>query len=535
MAISFVNSSEAHSNAADSLTVSIPGGLAVGDLMVAAVAISGDNRTVTPPSGWTAVDGAPITSGMVQGGVWYRYYQSGDSTANWSFVANPPLNTKASVTVSVYRGVDQSTPFVQGASAGKAGSSNQLVAPSVTATGSDQVLLGVFLSRGQDVDLTSAPSGMTQRAASVTTGGGAVTSHAFDQAINSAGSTGTRTATYNIASGAGYCMLLALNAGTPPPSILATGAWGIPLAFDTVANLPFWGMSAGRVDHLTAVEAAAGRSVGARRSFWQGTTAHVNSSISQAASDIAAGRVPWFSYKLPGNWASVANGNHDAWAHSICSGLGALNGPIMLTWHHEPEHDEPNIMDWVAMSDHLYTISKQYPNIRTGPILTGWNQVYGPNQQFRLNNLWPGEFKSGDFIAFDPYNPYGSYGTNGTYDPNTDIWTPPEGATQTWNYREQEPYYNHLSEFAKRKGIKWAIGEFGIGPEGGQYAVDNYGSMNFFSNAWNKAIELGDCLTICYFNTAYNSTVDWRITHDPVRLNPWLDILAESPQWRPNW
>ena len=93
---------------------------------------------------------------------------------------------------------------------------------------------------------------------------------------------------------------------------------------------------------------------------------------------MAHDRVPWLSFKLPYSWADMANGRGDAWAKDLANQLGAVNGPVWVAFHHEPEGDGP-IADWVRMQQHLSPIFRAKPNIAFTVITTGWDTFFAGN------------------------------------------------------------------------------------------------------------------------------------------------------------
>lgn len=289
---------------------------------------------------------------------------------------------------------------------------------------------------------------------------------------------------------------------------------------------PFLGAAFNTLTDCSPIETPAGRPIGAHRTYWDGD--EVSSAITQCASDITAGRVPWVSFKLPSSqtWTQAAAGSCDAWAQDLCAQLGALPGPVMLTFHHEPEGDEQPLSDFVLMHDRLYQFSKPYDNLRCGPIMSSYNNIYGPIQDpttygdQALATLWPGAFNSGDFCGFDAYNVYGT-SRNG----------------QWWYYGPE--YWTPITAFVQAKGVQWAIGEFAISQGAADYDRTNHGGdLTMLREAYNTASSLGGCLALCYFDSNLNSITEWRLESDtgsPSKLDVYVDLLQHSPSWRRNW
>lgn len=105
---------------------------------------------------------------------------------------------------------------------------------------------------------------------------------------------------------------------------------------------------------------------------------HESESMAQRVrADHRVHRMPIASIKVPGTWASVASGQHDAWLHRLLRRLHHTHGPVMLSLHHEPEDDAgpPGMQpgDWVAMHTRAIGMATQTaPNVTITPILMAW-------------------------------------------------------------------------------------------------------------------------------------------------------------------
>ena len=136
-------------------------------------------------------------------------------------------------------------------------------------------------------------------------------------------------------------------------------------------------------------EGPAGRSMGLRRTFYQWSD-RAGKMATVAAADLAAGRVPWVSTKTPG-WSAMASGALDGEIDQMIRALDALNGPVWLTVHHEPEGgagvnspDDPGgPAAWQAMQvkvrQRIDALGAD--NISFAPILMSWtfNPASGRN------------------------------------------------------------------------------------------------------------------------------------------------------------
>jgi hypothetical protein len=326
---------------------------------------------------------------------------------------------------------------------------------------------------------------------------------------------------------------------------------------------PIYGGAFGGNSVPTSIETQAGRTVGMRRTYWEG--GQTSQGVAAASADIASHRVPWVSFKLPDTWANAKNGACDAWAKNICAQLGALNGPVMLTWHHEPEADESPITDFIAMHERLYQFSKQYSNIKCGPIFTAYDWLYGPTQapgtyaQYQLSLITA---SIGDFIGWDSYCYYGT-AKNGK-----------------WWFLGPE-YLTPIANQAKSIGLDWAIGEYGISATGAAYnrsitggnaSGTAGGDITWLREVYNTSKSLSTassrCLALCYFDSGLNSVNNTSVNPSgtvigggatnghpawpletqvvggttypadsgtPSKLDVFVDILKQSPAWRSTW
>lgn len=336
----------------------------------------------------------------------------------------------------------------------------------------------------------------------------------------------------------------------PPPA-------GVPL--------PFLGASGGNNTVATAIESAAGRPVGVHRIYGDGAATSgaqtVANVLATASADVAAGRVPWVSYKLPAGitWATAKTGAADGFAQARCAEMGALPGPVMLTWHHEPEGDQSPGSDFAAMHARLYQFSKPYGNIKCGPVLISYNELHQvpAGAGWGLDTLWPGAFDAGDFIAFDAYCHYGT------------------ASGGSWFFLGPT-YLTPLAQFAARKGVPWAIGEFGISATaaaynraitGGSPDGTSGGDVTWLKEAWQTALDLNQntarCLAMSYFDSPFASTTNVTVTRNgvtigaalagqpawlldnqngnladsgtPSKLSVFTGLLQQSPTWQRNW
>lgn len=108
----------------------------------------------------------------------------------------------------------------------------------------------------------------------------------------------------------------------------------------------------------------------ARRIFDE--LASFDSAVALAKKELAAGRMPILSFKVPNNdWSGVANGAYDAQLHRLADALDALNGRVFVTLHHEPVgNGTPSA--YAAMQRHALPILGAPSNVLAGVIVNGF-------------------------------------------------------------------------------------------------------------------------------------------------------------------
>jgi hypothetical protein len=111
-------------------------------------------------------------------------------------------------------------------------------------------------------------------------------------------------------------------------------------------------------------------SVDSRRIF--GRLSSPTSALKLARAEVAAGRMPILSFKVPNNdWAGVAAGRYDTQLRSLTSDLAALGGHAFVTLHHEPSGDG-SATSYAAMMRHALPILGAPASVDAGPIVNGF-------------------------------------------------------------------------------------------------------------------------------------------------------------------
>ena len=224
-----------------------------------------------------------------------------------------------------------------------------------------------------------------------------------------------------------------------------------------------------------------GRNLGVRRTFY--SASGVSSAVSTAKADLAKGRLPWVSFKVPYSWRDMAQGRGDAWARDIATRMRALDGPVWVAFSHEPENDGGDIQQWKAMQRRLAPIVRTTaPNVGYTIIIMGYHQFYG-SSQFSMANMWPAT--KIDLVGFDIYDHYGK-----------------DGSTK---HTDMGAYFDKIKAWSSTSGVPWGLAETGLSHAA---AADR---PAWFKETYDKLVARGG-KAFAYFNTDLNSFQDWRLS-----------------------
>lgn len=266
---------------------------------------------------------------------------------------------------------------------------------------------------------------------------------------------------------------------------------------------PLVGAAHGSNTDPTALATSLGQRLSVRRTYWNG--AQVDKAVAVAKADVAAGRIPWISFKLPYSWADMAAGKGDAWAKDLTAKLAQVKGPVWLAFHHEPEGDGP-IADWKKMQERLGPIVRSgAPNVAFTVILTGWNQWYG-SSAYRIENIWPST--TVDIAGFDIYSFYGTW-KNGKY--------------RTGNPSLKADYFDKISAWAKSRNLAWGLAETGLTDAASK---DN---PHWLRTTYQE-LKATDAIAMTYFDTLLNTDDSYNLSGGQKNVD-FADALALSPRF----
>jgi hypothetical protein len=205
------------------IVVTKPAGVVDGDVMITVhIKEGGGGWTITPPAGWTLIQGPDSTTSDGQELVAYKKVASSEGASySWSHDAN---NRTLSFAVA-YSGVDNTTPInINGVTidSGANASPVSVSSPAETTTQNGCMLLHVAAGDPTNSGGSwTAPAGFTARVNDFDTGSpmdGFVPVLLADKIQSSAGSTGTLTSTLTLSGGdAGWiAQTIALQDASPP-------------------------------------------------------------------------------------------------------------------------------------------------------------------------------------------------------------------------------------------------------------------------------------------------------------------------------
>lgn len=263
----------------------------------------------------------------------------------------------------------------------------------------------------------------------------------------------------------------------------------------------YLGMAYGANTAPTRLEQEVGR-LGVRRTYYRHN--QVTDAVRTARRDVAAGRLPWVSFKLPHSWWRMARGQGNRWARLVARRLANVDGPVWVAFHHEPEGDG-RILRWRWTQERLAPIVRRNaPNVAFTVILTGWHQLYG-DPAYSLGRIWPRQTKV-HVAGFDVYNAEGVVKNGKTLGP-TDM---------------DGDYFARLSRWAARKNVRWGLAETGYTDAAARR-----------DPAWidrtHRQLVQRNGIAMTYFNSTLNSIASWDLSPDH-KLDAYADAMKGTPR-----
>ncbi|MFN8188919.1 MAG: hypothetical protein U0R78_00540 [Nocardioidaceae bacterium] len=198
---------------------------------------------------------------------------------------------------------------------------------------------------------------------------------------------------------------------TPPPGASSPTPTRNRFAGDPGPGKLYLGLSLAISEPASTVPELGGDRISLARRFYRAHQVELMSSVT--AGDVAAGILPFVSFKVPDTWDAIARGDDDRWLDGIVEALDALDAPAFVALHHEPENDiEPphnTPATWVAMQQRLIQRAASTPKVTPVPILMNWTFREGSGRD-------PHEWlvPEAALMGVEVYNPWRPGATNWT-------------------------------------------------------------------------------------------------------------------------
>ena len=204
--VAFVGASSTSGNRL-SHTVTIPGSVQPGDLLVLFFVANSTTPTYTGPAGWTQIE---TQSGDTTAGRAYTKIATGGD-AGASVAVTSSAYAKDVTSVVAYRGVDLGTPLTDSASELQTSSTAAHSTPTVNAPDGQQWLVSYWADKSSATTSWALPGGVTQRSTAAGTGSGHVSAVLGDSGQVPSGAQGGLVATANSAGSSAVTFSLLVN------------------------------------------------------------------------------------------------------------------------------------------------------------------------------------------------------------------------------------------------------------------------------------------------------------------------------------
>ena len=194
----FIEKASAYTEAGSTITISKPAGTADGHVMYAGILIYALYESINSvPSGWTEVWSVTSADGKQTLTTWRKVASSEGASYQWGFTGS----TNASGGIATYSGNDNTTPVDVSGSQANDSDSTSVTAPAVITTADNETVIYIGGTRWNEPTTWTPPTSTTERIEQAgASSGGQFTSIEFAEYVqSSAGSTGTKVATINVA------------------------------------------------------------------------------------------------------------------------------------------------------------------------------------------------------------------------------------------------------------------------------------------------------------------------------------------------
>jgi len=251
---------------------------------------------------------------------------------------------------------------------------------------------------------------------------------------------------------------------------------------------------------VTRYETPAGAVLGVHRVFFQ--TSQSDATMAAACeTELAAGRLPWISFKTPQPWSTITQGYLENRIGVIAD---ITSGPVWLSVWHEPE-DNVNasnpIVDWLTLQEltgaALGVLAPH--NIAFAPVLQGW--TWHPSSGRDADDWWTPD-AGWDFFGVDPY-----YSQEGPL----------------YDY----PGWNPMTSWIDGHGLKMGVAEWGIDPND---PTPSASKATYMQQTWDNVIaETSPVITCMAYYDSDGGSENWRLdgTFGTAPLTKFRELMGE--------
>ncbi|MFN7151219.1 MAG: PKD domain-containing protein, partial [Microthrixaceae bacterium] len=229
--VSFRAAASVNSNATTS-TVTVPGSVRAGDVMVLFTTSASETAVISAPAGWTLLDQRADATATVQTAAWTRPATAADAGSNVTL--NSSRSAKMATQLVAYEGASTVSAHQV---AIDTTSTNSRTTPTLNVTTQGSALISYWADKSADNGGWTLPGGVTLRDQSVGAGNGRVTAAVADTGPLGTGAAGGFTATAPTANRRGVVWSVVVSPGAGTPNVAPTASFtsncaGLTCSFD---------------------------------------------------------------------------------------------------------------------------------------------------------------------------------------------------------------------------------------------------------------------------------------------------------------
>jgi PKD repeat protein len=229
--VSFRAAASVNSNSTSS-TVTVPGAVRAGDVMVLFTTSASETAVLSAPAGWTLLDQEANATATVQTAAWTRTATAADAGSNVTLTSS--RSAKMATQLVAYEGASTVSAHQV---AIDTTSTNTRTTPTVNVTTQGSALISYWADKSADNGGWTLPAEVTLRDQSVGAGSGRVTAAVADSGPLGTGTTGGYTASSPTANRRGVVWSVVVSPGAGAPNVAPTASFtsncaGLTCSFD---------------------------------------------------------------------------------------------------------------------------------------------------------------------------------------------------------------------------------------------------------------------------------------------------------------